>query len=134
MRTKLLISIAGILPLLLAAAFGWWAGRSSPVIGVVVFAAVLVALLVLLHNFDGVVTRPILARDDQILFHACESGLVSRSRRLYRHLPASPRCRVCLVPFGGVGRLVGIPSKTPLQSGETAHSALRGPAGKPTPS
>ncbi len=28
--------------------------------------------------------------------------------RLYRLLPSNPRCRLCLVPFRGVGRLLGM--------------------------
>jgi adenylate cyclase len=32
----------------------------------------------------------------------------SRYRRLNRRLPASPRCKLCYVPFGGLGRLLGI--------------------------
>ncbi len=104
---RLLISVFPILPGLPAAALGWWAGRSSLLIGVVVFASVLLVALVLMHNFDGVVSRWLLARDDRVLFHACESGHLL-IRRVYRHLPSSPRCRVCLVPFGGAGRWLGI--------------------------
>ena len=43
-------------------------------------------------------------RDDNYLFSACASGAMSRYRRIFRLIPAGPRCRVCLVPFGGVGR------------------------------
>jgi adenylate cyclase len=45
------------------------------------------------------------AKDDEYLFNACASGLVSRFRWVNRRLPADPRCRTCLVPFGGVGRV-----------------------------
>jgi len=47
-------------------------------------------------------------RDDNYLFSACASGMLSRYRRIYRLIPADPRCRVCLLPFGGVGRLLGV--------------------------
>jgi adenylate cyclase len=77
-------------------------------LGAAVFVVVLVGVGILFHNFDGIISRPLLARDDQILFHFCEDGTMSRFRRVYRHLPARPRCRLCLVPFGGVGRWLGI--------------------------
>jgi adenylate cyclase len=41
------------------------------------------------------------------MFELCESGAFS-IRHLYRHLPTNPRCRVCLVPFGGMGRILRI--------------------------
>jgi adenylate cyclase len=47
-------------------------------------------------------------RDDNYLFSACASGLMSRYRRIFGLIPADPRCRVCLLPFGGVGRLLRI--------------------------
>lgn len=43
-------------------------------LGVVVFAAPLVGIAVATHNFDGIVTRPLLARDDRILSHFCETA------------------------------------------------------------
>ena len=47
-------------------------------------------------------------KNDRLILQSCDSGLVSRFRKFYRYLPADPRCRVCLVPFGGLGRLLGI--------------------------
>ena len=38
----------------------------------------------------------------------CRAGVMSPIRRLYRLLPSNPRCRLCLVPFRGVGRLLGM--------------------------
>ena len=108
MTRMLLGAVPALLTVLPAAALGWWAGQSALWLGIVVFIAAFIGTVVLFHNFDGVISRPLLVRDDQLLLHACEDGLISRFRGLYRHLPASPRCRVCLVPFGGVGRLVGI--------------------------
>ena len=47
-------------------------------------------------------------RDDNYFFATyCRSGIMSRVRWLNRRLPSSPRCRVCLLPFGGLGRVVG---------------------------
>ena len=48
------------------------------------------------------------SRDDKYFFDTCESGWMTRYRWFNRRLPASPRCRLCLVPFGGVGRLLRI--------------------------
>jgi adenylate cyclase len=48
------------------------------------------------------------ARDDNYFFNACASGMMTRYRWFNRRLPADPRCRLCLVPFGGVGRLLRV--------------------------
>jgi adenylate cyclase len=48
------------------------------------------------------------ARDDNYFFNGCKSGGMSRYRWLNRHVPAPPRCKFCLVPFGGLGRVGGI--------------------------
>jgi adenylate cyclase len=48
------------------------------------------------------------SRDDNYFFGYSQSGWMSRCRWLNRRLPADPRCRFCLVPFGGVGRLLRI--------------------------
>ncbi len=104
---KVALRVVGPVLLLVAAALGWWAANVSVALGAVVFVAVPVAFMVVAHNFDGVVSRKFLARDDQVLFRGCEAGIAS-VRRFYRHLPADPRCRLCLVPFAGVGRWVGI--------------------------
>jgi adenylate cyclase len=47
-------------------------------------------------------------RDDNYFFDYCRSGWVTRYRWLNRRFPADPRCRLCLVPFRGVGRLLRI--------------------------
>jgi adenylate cyclase len=48
------------------------------------------------------------ARDDSYFFNQCQSGVLSRFRWVNRHVPSSPRCNLCLVPFGGLGRIGGI--------------------------
>ena len=45
------------------------------------------------------------ARDDDYFLNECSSGRMSRYRWLNGRLPANPRCRLCLVPFGGFGRV-----------------------------
>jgi adenylate cyclase len=47
-------------------------------------------------------------RDDTYFFATCASGSMTRYRWLNRRLPASPRCRFCLAPFAGAGRILGI--------------------------
>src|SRR5436305_3374872 len=47
-------------------------------------------------------------RDDDYFFDTCRSGWMTRYRWLNRRFPAAPRCRLCLVPFGGMGRLLRI--------------------------
>jgi adenylate cyclase len=46
--------------------------------------------------------------DRQFLDRYCVRGSLTRFHRVNRHLPASPRCKLCYVPFGGLGRLLGI--------------------------
>ena len=104
---KIALRLIGLVQLLLALALGWWAASVSLAFGAIVLVTVFVGFLIVLHNFDGVLSRRFLARDDKMLFHVCEAGGASL-RRFYRHLPASPRCRICLVPFAGVGRWLGI--------------------------
>ena len=48
------------------------------------------------------------ARDDNYFFDNCRSGLLSRYRWFSRRIPSAPRCKFCLAPFGGLGRLGGI--------------------------
>ena len=40
------------------------------------------------------------AKDDNYFFNGCRAGMMSRYRWISRHLPAAPRCKLCLVPFG----------------------------------
>ena len=46
-------------------------------------------------------------RDDSLIL-LCQSGRLTPVRSIYRLLPADPRCRLCLVPFNGYGKLVGV--------------------------
>jgi Adenylate and Guanylate cyclase catalytic domain len=92
-----------------------WARLGSVTWLIVVGAAVLVAALlvwaatplffnVLSPRTDG--RRR--ARDDTYLFEACASGWMTRYRWFNRRLPSDPRCRLCLIPFGGAGRILRI--------------------------
>ncbi|HUI28232.1 MAG TPA: adenylate/guanylate cyclase domain-containing protein [Candidatus Kryptonia bacterium] len=83
------------------------ASQTSIALAVLLVFACGVALLAFLHNSNPL-TPWLRERDDQFIFHACRSPDVHRLRRLYRRLPSDPRCRLCLVPFGGVGKLLRI--------------------------
>jgi adenylate cyclase len=60
-----------------------------------------------MHKATGT-RRRIREKNDLCFIMGCRSGVTSQIRRLYRGLPANPRCRFCLVPFGGIGRVFGI--------------------------
>ena len=47
-------------------------------------------------------------RDDLVLFKFCRTGALTRIRKTYGLLPSDPRCRLCLIPFKGVGRVLGV--------------------------
>ena len=79
----------------------------SIALGVIVGITAYAVLVSLAHNFAPFVEK-LREENDAFLFEWCETGMMSLFRRLYRHLPANPRCRVCLVPFRGFGRVLRI--------------------------
>jgi adenylate cyclase len=91
------------IPLLVALA----ASRVSILLGIVLALLCLGAFERLLHNANFLTAWIHRDGGDRILFEACRAGAFAVRRR-YRWIPADPRCRLCLVPFGGVGKLVGI--------------------------
>lgn len=51
--------------------------------------------------------KPSRRRDgDDALFVFCEQDFTRHLRRLHRAIPASPRCKLCMRPFAGLGRLL----------------------------
>jgi adenylate cyclase len=86
----------------------------SPVVVIVIVASLAVVAFVLFlaltYNWGlgAAVNRRRLARDHGYFVGFCASGSQSRWRRMNRWLPKDPRCRHCLVPFGGVGRVLRI--------------------------
>jgi adenylate cyclase len=51
--------------------------------------------------------RPSRKRDgDDALFVFCEQDFPPHVRRLNRAIPAAPRCKLCMRPFGGIGRVL----------------------------
>jgi adenylate cyclase len=79
----------------------------SSLLGVFSFFLILAILTPLAHNFDRLGAK-MCARNDGFMLEACGSGMISHFRLLYRHLPTNPRCRVCFVPFGGIGRVLRV--------------------------
>jgi adenylate cyclase len=80
------------------------------VVAVGVLAIVTLASLPVGYNVVGpwLDRRHLRASDSMFLDHYCAGGGLVRYHRFNRHLPASPRCKLCYVPFGGVGRVLGI--------------------------
>jgi adenylate cyclase len=82
------------------------ASRTSITLAVVLVIACVVAIERFLHNANPL-TPWLRERNDQLVFHVHPQGF-SAIRRFYCWLPSDPRCRLCCVPFGGVGKLIGI--------------------------
>jgi adenylate cyclase len=101
---SILVSLSILTLSVLAISF---ASMHSLLLGMIVLFLATAALVPLAHNYEpyGPSLRE---KNDAFMFEACGSGFFSRARRLYRRLPANPRCRVCLVPFGGIGRVLRI--------------------------
>jgi len=72
----------------------------------VVIVALGLAFLRLFHAPTRIRCR-LLEKDDLLFRKVCRSGLGGLVRRLYRGVPSDPRCRFCLVPFGGIGKILG---------------------------
>ena len=84
-----------------------FAASFSLLLGLLALFLVPAILMVWGHNYERVGGK-LRESNDAFMLEFCETGAISSFRRLYRHLPASPRCRLCLVPFGGFGRLLRI--------------------------
>jgi adenylate cyclase len=89
------------------ALIGAIASRTSITLAVVLVIGCAVAIHAFLHNWNPL-TPWLRGRDDQFIFLACRGAELPRVRRIYRWLPSDPRCRLCQVPFGGVGKWLGI--------------------------
>jgi adenylate cyclase len=83
------------------------ASRTSVTLAVVAVVVSGGAMQAFLHNSNPV-TPWLREQDDQVIFLACRGKELSPLRRVHRFLPSDPRCRLCLVPFGGVGKLLRI--------------------------
>jgi adenylate cyclase len=58
--------------------------------------------------------QPSRKRDgDDAIFVFCEQDFAARLRRLNRALPLAPRCKLCMCPFAGLGRVLPGPNFSP---------------------
>jgi adenylate cyclase len=96
----LLITLAAMFLVALAGMHSFAAGAAALI--------VITAGLTFIGHNHWLLAAKLRDDDDRYMFQLCSSGLMGGFRRIYRHLPADPRCRVCLVPFGGLGRLLRI--------------------------
>lgn len=80
----------------------------STLAGVFVFFVLAIGFVPVFFNFDYPLVRRLAATDDELMLNLCRTGFAGRVRGLLKALPTDPRCRFCFVPFGGIGRLVGI--------------------------
>ncbi|MHC2332956.1 adenylate/guanylate cyclase domain-containing protein [Bradyrhizobium sp. USDA 4454] len=93
--------IAVLLALLVAVYVSIW-------IGLLLLVVLLLGLVSLICNFDAWVVRRLSTQEDPLILPLCKTGFVGRHRRMLRLLPSDPRCRFCMVPFGGAGKVFGI--------------------------
>ena len=88
------------------AVVGFLVGQVS---GVLAAAAVLAVAIWMHRRFaaPGRWRSKIREKNDLANLLLCESGAFPMFRRLYGRLPTDPRCRFCLGPFGGAGKVLG---------------------------
>jgi adenylate cyclase len=83
------------------------ASETSIALAVVLVIASTFVIEAFLHNHNPL-TPWLREQDDQIIFLACRGKALPSARWIYRWLPSDPRCRLCLVPFGGIGKVLRI--------------------------
>ncbi|MDA9409211.1 adenylate/guanylate cyclase domain-containing protein [Bradyrhizobium sp. CCBAU 45384] len=98
--------IAVLLALLLAVYVSIWAG-------LLLLGVLLLGLVSLICNYDAWVVRRLSTLENPLILPLCRTGFVGRHRRMLRLLPSEPRCRFCMVPFGGLGKVFGIRPSPP---------------------
>ena len=104
-RFVLVVALVAVTAVLVIA--GYFATQVSVALVPLAVLAVLFLMVRRVHTASGT-RRRIREKNDLCFLMGCRSGVSSQVRRLYRRLPSDPRCRFCLVPFGGVGRALGI--------------------------
>ena len=77
-------------------------------LGGLLAVVVLLALFGLVFNVVGPrVERRIRSDAQRFVDHVLARPALRRYRRITRRVPSDPRCKICYVPFGGVGRALG---------------------------
>ena len=107
MNPGLILAATLVAAIAVLAVVGFLASQVSGVLALLLVIAVGLWIVRLTHT-PNPVGRKLREQDDLFAFSWCRSGVGGLVRRLYRRLPSDPRCRFCLVPFGGVGRLLRI--------------------------
>jgi len=104
-RFVLIVALFAVIAVL--GVVGLLAGQVS---GLLAAPAVLVVTIWMLRRVSapGRWRRELREKDDLSALGLCQSGSASLIRRFYRRLPSEPRCRFCLGPFNGAGRVLGI--------------------------
>jgi adenylate cyclase len=97
----LLEIIAVLLAILAAVYVSIW-------IGLLLLVALPLGLVSMICNYDAWIVRRLQTQDNPLMLPLCKTGFVGRHRRLLRLLPSDPRCRFCMVPFAGVGKVMRI--------------------------
>ena len=108
MRPQLQIAVrfGGALAVLAGAAF--LAGQVSLALVPVALLAAGVGVVYVFHRPSRFRSR-FVERNDLYFIDWCRCApAVLSVRHLYRRLPSNPRCRICMVPFAGFGKLLGI--------------------------
>ncbi|SFJ44126.1 adenylate/guanylate cyclase domain-containing protein [Bradyrhizobium sp. Gha] len=98
--------IAVLLALLLAVFVSIWAG-------LLLLGVLLLGLVSLICNYDAWIVRRLSTLENPLILPLCKTGFGGRHRRMLRLLPSEPRCRFCMVPFGGLGKVFGIRPSPP---------------------
>jgi adenylate cyclase len=84
------------------------------VVIVLIVLAVLAIVPFLVFGVGYTLVGPVLDRrrrlrnDEMVFDYYCGTGMLHRFMWLNRRLPADPRCKLCYVPFGGLGRVFGV--------------------------
>lgn len=107
MKVKLLL-LALIAPVLASIALVWFVAiQVSGVLALLLAIGLFLGISRLNHSSSPLKAK-LLERDDALFRQLCQSRVTGNIRRFYRLLPSDPRCRLCLGPFRGVGKLLGI--------------------------
>jgi adenylate cyclase len=77
-------------------------------IGLLLLVLLPLGLVSMICNHDAWIVRRLSTHNDPLMLPLCKTGFVGRHRRILRLLPSDPRCRFCMVPFAGVGKVMGI--------------------------
>ena len=104
MKTLLTLLASGLVVLALVA---FVAVQVSAPLALLLAIVLGVGSVRLIHSSNPL-RRRLRERDDKLFVTFCKTGVTGRIRQFYRRLPSDPRCRICLGPFRGIGRLLGI--------------------------